>query len=168
MTLRQHSLLRGSKTFAIDGANLRFSFHSLARDYAFEVALTDVRPKFDDLRQVAWSWYLVGLLAVALLVFQLRAGLPFDPMSIVFVIVYAGLGIYALGVAHRRSGRFVIIRAAGDEPRTMWMFRDAPSRPEVDAFLAELRAAIQRATVPAASPGKPLGGHPAPGPSAGL
>lgn len=144
MTLRQHSILRGTTTLEIKAESLQFSFSSFTRDYRFEVPLTDLRSSLDEYRRVAWPWYLVGIVSLGFVVSQLRLGFQhYNEVDTTFLVGYTLLIFYALSVARARSGRFLIVRSENGERRTIWILRQIPSTQVVDAFVEELQRAIR-------------------------
>tara|TARA_R110000868_G_scaffold256170_1_gene512887 strand:- start:95 stop:553 length:459 start_codon:yes stop_codon:yes gene_type:complete len=148
MTLKQQSFLQGTKSFEINDDMLRCAFQSLGRDYRFDVPLADIRPNFEEYRSVAWSLYLVGIIALGFVVFQFRTSARLDLSNMILIGVYAVIAIGALAAASKRSGQYLIIKIGGDVPRSIWILRQAPSRSEVDGFLQELKTAIRQSREP--------------------
>lgn len=144
MTLKQQSFLRGTKSFTIEDGNLRCSFHSFSSDHQFGVSLQDIRPTIDEYRRVAWSWYLIGFVALGFVASQFRSGVHLDLFDATIVFVYLATAIFTLSAAIKRSGRFLILKSGGDESRAIWKLRQNPSRQSVDSFLTELKTEMQK------------------------
>ncbi|MBT5902406.1 MAG: hypothetical protein HOH58_09895 [Opitutaceae bacterium] len=148
MAIKQQSFLRGSKSFSINGNILQCAFQSIGRDYKFDVLLSDIRPNFEEYRSVAWSWYLVGIVALSFIAFQFRASARLDLPDIILMGVYAVTAFCTLATARKRSGRYYIIKVGGDVPRSIWVLRHVPTEIAVDTFLIELKTAMNRSREP--------------------
>ena len=145
MELEQQSFLRGTTTLAIEGENLRFTFRSFSRDHQYHVPLADIRPNFEKFRRVAWRWYMFGFIALGFVAFQFRSSARIDSFDALIMAIYSIFALYALSAAWIRSGRFLILKSGGEEPKTIWILRQIPSPTVVDDFVAALTTAIQQA-----------------------
>jgi hypothetical protein len=153
MTLLQRSFGRRSLTLTIDGETLQVVSSTWFSRHKYGVRLADIGLRFDEWRQVAISWYLVGAACFVFLTFHFRDGWYADSFGILVGLIYLSLAVYSTYHGWRKSGNYIVVRIEGERPGAIYVFRQRPSRDVVDRFLADLTAAVQKAKAAAASGG---------------